>query len=198
MCGHFSFYLKFDLAHVLPLRFLTSLWVWVVLKHDLPSLPTSSNQCGSWSRPGAWALTGENTIQRKYLASSRIMQPKDASNVTLHVLDILLMPIDETVRTYSHLLLTHWSRPTARLPPAEIIASPGPRIYMNLHYIDLYCFHLPTCPALSPWYTIRTWLCRSSVNQSNLAKLAIAACQVSHHFAESCQSLSATFQNVLV
>ena len=44
---------------------------------------------------------------------SRIMPVKDASNVTLHVLDILLMPIDETVRTYSHLLLTHWSRPTA-------------------------------------------------------------------------------------
>ena len=29
---------------------------------------------------------------------SRIMQVKDASNVTLHVLDILLMPIDETVQ----------------------------------------------------------------------------------------------------
>ena len=68
----------------------------------------------------AWSLSIDrsNTIQRKYLASSRIMQLKGASNVTLHVFDILLMPIDETVRTYSHLLLTHWSRPTVESNPS--------------------------------------------------------------------------------
>ena len=70
---------------------------------------------------------------------SRIMQVKDASNVTLHVLDILLMPSDETVRTYSHLLLTHWSRPTARLQHKVL----HPREFTLYWFILLPFTHLP-------------------------------------------------------
>ena len=74
MRGHFSVDLKFHLAHLLPLRFLTSLWVWAVLRH-LPSLPTSSNQCGRWSRPGAWEVWSISYHAATWCRSMRLSEP---------------------------------------------------------------------------------------------------------------------------
>ena len=187
MCGHFSFDLKFHLAHLLPLRFLTSLWVWVACAEALLAFSSNFQPLQISAEAGQGLELEHWQVQPNPEEVSRIMQVKDASNVTLHVLDILLMPIDETVRTYSHLLLTHWSRPTARLPPAESIAS---WIYIILIYI---AFIYPLALHCRPG-SFRTWLCFSSVtsrdcqfwqvalvfrlesvNQSNLAKLAITA-----------------------